>query len=93
MLTWVQTFGGSVVVVDPVRTETAARADLHLQPFPGTDAALAFAMVHVLHRDGRFDDEYVEVFFCSQIADDSATNAAAAQYDDLHPRLPDSGRA
>jgi anaerobic selenocysteine-containing dehydrogenase len=48
-----------VVVVDPIRTATAAAADLHLQPFPGSDAALAFALMHVLRRDGRFDRAFL----------------------------------
>jgi anaerobic selenocysteine-containing dehydrogenase len=47
------------VVVDPVRTPTAAAADLHLQPFPGSDAALAFALLHVIVRDGLKDDVFV----------------------------------
>jgi len=48
---WLKEAPGAVVVVDPIRTETAARADLHLQPYPGTDGALAFALMHVLRRD------------------------------------------
>jgi anaerobic selenocysteine-containing dehydrogenase len=48
-----------VIVVDPVRTETARAADLHLQPFPGSDAALAFALLHVLARDGRLDRAFI----------------------------------
>ena len=49
---WLPEAPGSVVVVDPVATPDGAPADLHLQPFPGTDAALAFAWLHVLRRDG-----------------------------------------
>jgi anaerobic selenocysteine-containing dehydrogenase len=41
-----------VIVIDPIRTESARAADLHLQPFPGSDAALAFALAHVMVRDG-----------------------------------------
>ncbi len=44
--------GGRVVVVDPRRTETAARADEHVAIRPGGDAALLLAMVHVLFADG-----------------------------------------
>ena len=47
-------------MVDPVRTPTAERADLHLQPFPGSDAALAFGLMHVLARDGLVDAGFVE---------------------------------
>ncbi len=46
--------GGRLVVIDPVRTRTAAMADRHLAPRPGTDAALLFAVVHVL-----FDEDLV----------------------------------
>ena len=56
---WLSEAPGAVVVVDPVRTPTAARADLHLQPFPGSDAALAFGLVHVLARDGLADDDFL----------------------------------
>jgi anaerobic selenocysteine-containing dehydrogenase len=52
---WLSEAPAAVIVVDPIRTETAARADLHLQLFPGSDAALAFALMHVVVRDGRAD--------------------------------------
>jgi anaerobic selenocysteine-containing dehydrogenase len=48
---WLPESPARVVVVDPVRTPTAEAADLHLQPFPGSDAALAFALLHVIVRD------------------------------------------
>ena len=57
---WLPESPASVIVVDPVRTPTAAAADLHLQPFPGSDAALAFAILHVLARDGLLDREFVD---------------------------------
>jgi anaerobic selenocysteine-containing dehydrogenase len=56
---WLPEAPGTVVVVDPLRTETAAAADLHLQPFPGTDAALAFGLIHVLVRDGLADQRFL----------------------------------
>jgi anaerobic selenocysteine-containing dehydrogenase len=56
---WLGEAPGKVVVVDPIRTGTASRADLHLQPFPGSDAALAFALLHVLVRDGLADREFL----------------------------------
>ena len=48
-----------MIVVDPVRTPTAEAADLHLQPFPGSDAALAFALLHVIAREGLVDVDFV----------------------------------
>ncbi|MEQ8496150.1 MAG: molybdopterin-dependent oxidoreductase, partial [Gammaproteobacteria bacterium] len=56
---WLREAPGKVVVVDPIRTETADIADLHLQPRPGSDAALAFSILHCLRRDGHFDDAYI----------------------------------
>ena len=57
---WLPEAPGQVIVVDPVRTPTAAAADLHLAPFPGSDAALAFALAHVIRRDGLLDRELLE---------------------------------
>lgn len=57
--TWLPESPGAIVVVDPVRTETAAAADLHLQPRPGTDAALAFGLLHALRLNGRFDTAFI----------------------------------
>ncbi|OLP00460.1 molybdopterin-binding oxidoreductase [Mycolicibacterium porcinum] len=47
--------GGTLVVIDPARTQTAKLADRHLAPRPGTDAALLFAIVHVLFDEGLAD--------------------------------------
>lgn len=52
--------GAKVVVIDPVRTRTAQAADWHIAPRPGSDAALAFGLMHVIVRDGLHDREYVE---------------------------------
>lgn len=51
--------GTKLVVIDPYRTPTAEKADLHLMPKPGTDAALACAVMHVLFRDGYADRDYM----------------------------------
>ncbi|MGA2341660.1 MAG: molybdopterin-dependent oxidoreductase [Steroidobacteraceae bacterium] len=56
---WLPEAPGKVIVVDPVRTPTAAEADVHLQPFPGSDAALAFALLHVIQRDGLLDEAFI----------------------------------
>src|SRR5215211_3730250 len=52
--------GATVVVVDPARTRTAQAADWHVQPKPGTDAALALGMMHVIVAERLQDADYVE---------------------------------
>lgn len=54
-----KTRGAKLVVIDPYRTGTAAAADLHLALRPGTDGALACAVLHVLFRDGHADRAYL----------------------------------
>ncbi|MBT4888883.1 MAG: molybdopterin-dependent oxidoreductase [Rhodospirillales bacterium] len=56
---WLHDNTAKVIVIDPIRHETADRADLYLQVRPGADAALAFAMVHVMQRDGLLDMDYI----------------------------------
>lgn len=52
--------GARLVVIDPLRTRTAAEADWHVRPIPGTDAALALGMMHVIVAEGLHDADYVE---------------------------------
>jgi anaerobic selenocysteine-containing dehydrogenase len=47
--------GIKLVVVDPRRTQLAARADVHLQLRPGTDGALALGFAHVILEEGLHD--------------------------------------
>ena len=54
-----QANGAKVVVIDPVRHRTAEKADWHLQIRPGTDAALALAMMHVIFAEGLADEDYL----------------------------------
>ncbi len=58
---WLQTSKAKVIVVDPIRTPSAANADLHLQLHPGSDAALAFGIMHVMYRDGLLDNDFIDV--------------------------------
>ncbi len=54
--------GAKLVVIDPYRTGTAKQADMHLAPRPGTDGALACAVMHVAFRDGRADRAYMAAY-------------------------------
>ncbi|SCG55174.1 molybdopterin oxidoreductase family protein [Micromonospora coxensis] len=52
--------GGRLIVVDPRVTATARQADLHLQPLPGTDLAVANALLHIALTEGLVDKAYVD---------------------------------
>lgn len=52
--------GAPVICIDPLRTRTAAASDEHIAIRPGTDAALALGMMHVLFRDGLEDRQYLD---------------------------------
>ena len=54
--------GAKLVVVDPYRTGTAEQADLHLAVRPGTDGALACAVMHVLFKEGFADWDYLRKY-------------------------------
>ncbi|MBZ5522008.1 MAG: molybdopterin oxidoreductase family protein [Acidobacteriia bacterium] len=51
--------GAKLVVIDPYKTRTARCADWYLPINPGTDVALALAMMHVIIREGLHDADYV----------------------------------
>ena len=51
--------GAKVVCIDPVAHRTAQKADWHIPIRPGTDAALALAMMHVIIGEGLHDADYV----------------------------------
>jgi anaerobic selenocysteine-containing dehydrogenase len=50
------------VVIDPYRTRTAKKADMHLMPMPGTDAALALGIMQVLIRENLIDRDYLATY-------------------------------
>ncbi|MCB0078448.1 MAG: molybdopterin oxidoreductase family protein [Anaerolineales bacterium] len=51
--------GARVIVIDPARTRTARAADEWLPIQPGTDGALALAMMHVIVNEALYDADYV----------------------------------
>ena len=52
--------GAKIVVIDTYASKTAKQADWHIAPKPGTDGALAMAMIHTIIEEGLADKEYVE---------------------------------
>ena len=51
--------GAKLVVIDPYRTRTAKCADWYLPINPGTDAALALGMMHVILAESLHDEDYI----------------------------------
>ena len=54
--------GARLVVIDPWRSRTAAQADWHISPKPGTDGALALALINILVEEQLIDHDYIERF-------------------------------
>jgi anaerobic selenocysteine-containing dehydrogenase len=54
--------GATLVAIDPYRSLTAEKCQIHIAPLPGTDAALALGLMHVLIRDDLIDHEYVKAY-------------------------------
>jgi len=52
--------GAKIIVIDPYRNATALAADSHLMLRPGTDGALAVAVMHILFKEGMADRKYLE---------------------------------
>ncbi len=52
--------GARVIAIDPIRTRTAEQCDEWLGIYPGTDAALALGMMHVLFDEGLEDRDFID---------------------------------
>jgi anaerobic selenocysteine-containing dehydrogenase len=57
-----QKAGAKIVTIDPHRSRTAASSDWWIPVRPGTDAALALGILHVLFRDGLQDQDFIDRF-------------------------------
>ncbi len=68
--------GGQLIVIDPRTSATAQAAGLHLRLTPGTDAALANGLLHILIRDGLLDLDYIQ----ARTEGFEQARAAAASY-------------
>ena len=52
--------GAKLIAIDPYRSATAEKCHEHIALLPGTDAALAFGMMHVLIEEARIDRDYID---------------------------------
>jgi anaerobic selenocysteine-containing dehydrogenase len=52
--------GAKLIAIDPYRSATAEKCHEHIALLPGTDAALAFGMMHVLIDEARIDRDYID---------------------------------
>ncbi len=51
-----------IIVIDPIKTLTAKKADLFIQPFPGTDTALAYSIINNLISENKINLEFINNF-------------------------------
>ncbi|WP_221896832.1 molybdopterin-containing oxidoreductase family protein [Bathymodiolus japonicus methanotrophic gill symbiont] len=54
--------GAKIIVIDSYASKTAKEADWHIAPKPGTDGALAMAMIHTIIKEGLVDQDYVDQY-------------------------------
>ncbi len=54
--------GAKLVAIDPYRSLTAEKCHEHIALLPGTDAALALGLIHVLQRERWLDEDYIEKY-------------------------------
>jgi anaerobic selenocysteine-containing dehydrogenase len=72
--------GARVIAIDPIRTRTAAQCDEWIAIQPGTDAALALGMMHVVFARGLEDRDYLERYTLGE----SQLRARAREYTPEH---------
>jgi anaerobic selenocysteine-containing dehydrogenase len=54
--------GAKIITIDPFRSKTAEKSDLWIPIRPGTDAALALGIMHVIFRDNLQDQDFIDKF-------------------------------
>lgn len=69
--------GGTLCTIDPFLSETADKSQEWIQPWPGTDSAVALAMLKVVIDEGLADEEYLIAHTTAPCLIDKKTNAPA----------------
>ena len=52
--------GAKLIVVDPIFTRSAAKADIYVRLRPGTDIAFAYGLLHVIFKNGWEDKDFID---------------------------------
>ena len=74
--------GGKLVVIDPIYTESAAKATDWIAPWPGTDAALGLAMLKTIVDEKLYDEEFLLAHTCAPCLVDKATGTPVLEAED-----------
>lgn len=69
--------GGTLCTIDPFLSETADKSQEWIQPWPGTDSAVALAMLKIVIDEGLTDEEYLIAHTTAPCLIDKKTNAPA----------------
>jgi anaerobic selenocysteine-containing dehydrogenase len=85
---WLKASEAFRIVIDPIRHPTAAAADLHLQPRPGSDAALAFALLHVLRREKMLDRAFLDAHVAGWDAVEAQLDATTPAWGEAQTAVP-----
>lgn len=52
--------GGKLIVIDPIKTKSSVKSDMHIMPKNGTDGALALALANYMIENGMYDKEFID---------------------------------
>jgi anaerobic selenocysteine-containing dehydrogenase len=85
---WLAETSAPKIVIDPIRHETAAAADIHLQLYPGSDGALAFAMLHAIRAAGRLDRAFLAAHALGWEEIESALDACTPEWGEAATGVP-----
>ncbi len=85
---WLPESGARIIVIDPTLTDTARAADLHLRPRPGSDAALAFCLLHCLQKNGHFDQAFIDRHTIGLAEISGAIATATPEWGELQTGIP-----
>jgi anaerobic selenocysteine-containing dehydrogenase len=85
---WLKNNKATRIVIDPIKHKTAQEADLFLQPRPGSDAALAFAMLHVIRKLNLLDRSFIETHAIGWPSIEAQLDACTPEWGEAETGVP-----